>query len=214
MPTNGKTPSREPPSGSRATIRAHPERDATDQAAQFLVRGLVAHVGFVADGQPVIIPMTYHFSPDDPKRLYLHGSRESRLMARVASGEPVCVAVTLVDGLVYSRTANDHSVNYRSVVIFARASAEQPDPAAQRGILEAMIGRYFPGRRAGVDYDAIPDAHLSATACVALDVEEWSAKARRGGPNGPNDGDPQRPGTAGVIELGGSGGMPEEGDTT
>ena len=184
------------------TIRRHPERDVTDEAPEFLARGVVAHVGFVDGGQPVVIPMTYHASPDDPAHLYLHGSHDSRLIARLASGDPVCVAVTLVDGLVYSRTAHDHSVNYRSVVAFCRASKVQPDRDVQRRMLEAMIARYFPGRTAGVDYEPIPDAHLSATAFIALDVEAWSAKARRGGPNGPTDHDPDLPGSAGVVELG------------
>jgi uncharacterized protein len=129
-------------------------------------------------------------------------------MAHLASGAPVCVAVTLVDGLVYSRTALHHSVNYRSVVLFGRAAAQQPGADEQRRILQAMIGRYFPGRTADVDYESIPDAHLRATALVALDVEEWSAKTRTGGPNGPADSDPTKPGSAGVtapsLEAGGA----------
>lgn len=188
-------------SAARATIRQHAERDAAAEAPDFLARGIVAHVGFVDGGQPVVIPMTYHASPDDPAHLYLHGSHDSRLLARLASGDPVCVAVTLADGLVYSRTALDHSVNYRSVVAFCRASKVQPDRAAQRRMLEAMIARYFPGRTAGVDYEPIADAHLKATAFISLDVEAMSAKARRGGPNGPLDADPDAPGTAGVIAL-------------
>jgi hypothetical protein len=191
-----------------ATIRAHPERDSTEDAPRILARGLVAHVGFVERGAPVVIPMTYHADPAAPRRLYLHGGTSGRLMAHLASGAPVCVAVTLVDGLVYSRTALHHSVNYRSVVLFGRASQQQPGAAEQRRILEAMIGRYFPGRTAGVDYESIPDAHLRATALVALDVEEWSAKTRTGGPNGPADSDPMQPGSAGVtapsLEVGGA----------
>ena len=184
---------------AHATLRAHPERDTTDEAPRILASGLVAHVGFVERGEPVVIPMTYHADPAEPRRLYLHGGTSGRLMTHLASGAPVCVAVTLVDGLVYSRTALHHSVNYRSVVLFGRAARQQPDAAAQRRILEAMIGRYFPGRTAGVDYESIPDAHLRATALVAVDVEEWSAKTRTGGPNGPSDLDPSRPGNAGVT---------------
>ena len=184
---------------AHAVIRSHAERDSTDDAPGILASGVVAHVGFVERGEPVVIPMTYHAEPGEPRRFYLHGGTSGRLMAHLASGAPVCVAVTLVDGLVYSRTALHHSVNYRSVVLFGRAAARQPDAPEQRRILEAMIGRYFPGRTAGVDYESIPDAHLRATALVALDVVEWSAKTRTGGPNGPYDLDPTRPGSAGVT---------------
>jgi len=182
-----------------ATIRVHPERDARDEAAAFLAEGIVAHVAFVDDGRPVVIPMTYH--ADDVRRLYLHGGHHSRLMAHLASGAEVCVSVTLADALVFSRTAINHSINYRSVVCFARASASQPDAAAQRELLHAMIARYHPGRTAGVDYAPISDAHLRGTAFVALDVTAWSAKARRGGPKGPHDADPDAPGTAGVAPI-------------
>jgi uncharacterized protein len=184
---------------AHATLRAHAERDSTGDAPRILASGLVAHVGFVERGEPVVIPMTYHADPAEPRRLYLHGSPSGRLMTHLASGAPVCVAVTLVDGLVYSRTALHHSVNYRSVVLFGRAAQQQPGTDEQRRILEAMIGRYFPGRTAGVDYESIPDAHLQATALVALEVEEWGAKTRTGGPNGPGDLDTAMPGSAGVT---------------
>jgi hypothetical protein len=68
-----------------------------------------------------------------------------------------------------------------------------------------MIGRYFPGRTAGRDYAPAPREHLDATAFVMLEIEEWSAKARRGGPKGPKDADPIAPGTAGVVMLGARG---------
>ena len=64
-----------------------------------------------------------------------------------------------------------------------------------------MIARYFPGRTAGRDYEPAPEAHMEATAFVALEIEEWSAKVRRGGPKGPRDSDPLSPGTAGVVPL-------------
>ena len=187
---------------AHATIRAHPERDRTADAPRILAAGLVAHVGFVDEGRPVVIPMSYHYGAEEPRRLYLHGGAHGRLVAQVATGAPVCVTVTELDGLVYSRTALNHSVNYRSVVIFARAAAEQPSVADRERILEAMIARYFPGRTADVHYTPSTAVQLAATALVALEIEEWSAKVREGGPNGPGDDDPARPGTAGVIPLG------------
>ena len=186
--------------GPRATVRAHADREVPEEAAVILAAGYVAHVGFVVESQPYVIPMTYQFDPAEAGRLYLHGAHHSRLMAHLAAGAQVCVTVTMVDGLVYSRSALYHSANYRSVVCFARSAAE-PDTATSRRVLEAMIARYFPGRRAGRDYEAPSEAHLAATAFVALDIEEWSAKARRGGPKGPRDTDPISWGSAGVIPL-------------
>lgn len=184
---------------SHAAIRAHPERDRTGEAPAILAAGFVAHVGFVDHGRPVVIPMTYQYAADEPRLLYLHGGVTGRLMGHLSTGAPVCVTVTELDGLVYSRTALNHSVNYRSVVAFARAAATQPDLAERERILAAMIARHFPGRTAGRDYEPAPAAQLAATALVALEIEEWSAKVRSGGPNGPGDDDATRPGTAGVV---------------
>src|SRR5262245_36096793 len=107
---------------SRTTLRVHPERSVPEEAPEILSAGVVAHVGFEAEGQPYVIPMTYHYDPAEPKRLYLHGAHMSRLMNHLATGAAVCVTVTLTDGLVYSRTALYHSVNYRSIVCFGRAA--------------------------------------------------------------------------------------------
>ncbi len=184
-----------------AVIRAHPERDRTSDAPRLLASGLVAHVGFLDGGRPVVIPMTYQYAEDEPRRVYLHGGAQGRLMTHLGAGAPVCVTVTELDGLVYSRTAVNHSVNYRSVVASARAAVAQPTPAERERILAAMIARYFPGRTAGVDYAPPTTAQLESTALVALEIEEWSAKGRTGGANGPGDDDPTRPGSAGVISL-------------
>ena len=188
------------PDSSRTRIRVHPERSRPDAAHAILAAGLVAHVGFVQDGQPFVIPMTYHFEPERPEHLYLHGAHHSRLMQHLGAGEAACVTVTLVDGLVHSRTALFHSVNYRSVVVFGRA-APALSREDQRRLLEGMVVRYWPGRLAGRDYEPIPDEHLESTLFVALRIEELSAKVRTGGPKGPRDNDPTALGTAGVTEL-------------
>ncbi|MBI2406919.1 MAG: pyridoxamine 5'-phosphate oxidase family protein [Gemmatimonadetes bacterium] len=183
----------------RTKIRQHRERGVPDLAAQFLRDGIVAHVAIADERGPVVIPMTYQYDAAEPNTLYLHGAHNSRLLAAVASGAPVCVTVTLVDGLVYSKTALDHSVNYRSVVAFCRAAESQPDEARKRAVLDAMIGRYWPGRGPNAGYAPAPDVHLKATNFVALHIEEMSAKTRTGGANGPGDDDPSVPGTAGVT---------------
>src|SRR5213592_2346649 len=184
----------------RARLKRHPERAVPEEAQAILAAGLVAHVGFVERGQPYVIPMAYHYDPATPTILYLHGGHASRLLRRLGNGAPAAIAVTLVDGLVFSRTALYHSLNYQSVVCFAHA-APPLDRRAATVALEAMIARYFPGRTAGRDYEAAPSVHLDATNVVALEIEEWSAKARRGGPTGPRDTEPNAPGSAGVVDL-------------
>ncbi|MBA4070218.1 MAG: hypothetical protein C0497_00010 [Gemmatimonas sp.] len=132
----------------------HRERAVPDQAAQFLADGFVAHVGIADAEGSAVIPMTYHYDIEAPATLYLHGAHHSRLMQTVASGQRVCVTVTITDGLVYSKTALHHSLNYRSVVAFCRASADQPSLEQSRTLLQAMIARYWGGRAVG----AVPTA--------------------------------------------------------
>ena len=80
-------------------------------------------------------------------------------MNHMATGAPVCITVTLLDGLVYSRTALNHSMNYRSVVCFGRGG-QVFDADLQRSVYQAMVSRYFPGRTEGRDYSAPTPAHL------------------------------------------------------
>src|SRR6059058_2957223 len=163
---------------SRARLQRHAERAVPEEAQAILAAGLVAHVGLVERGQPYVIPMAYHYDPTTPQTLYLHGGHASRLLRHLASGGPAAIAVTLVDGLVFSRTALYHSVNYRSVVCFAHVTRPLDVEVAAR-VLEAMISRYHPGRTAGRDYAAPPPRDVDATSLIALEIEEWSAKARR-----------------------------------
>ncbi|HPV74792.1 MAG TPA: pyridoxamine 5'-phosphate oxidase family protein [Gemmatimonadaceae bacterium] len=182
----------------RTHLRVHPERSAPDEVAGILRDGLVAHIAVADDAGPVVIPMTYALDEVRPGTIYVHGAHHSRLMQHVASGKPVCVSVTLVDGLVYSRTALYHSVNYRSAVCFGTARVVD-DPEEQMRASLALMLRYFPGRTEGVDFDPIPEEHLRGTSYVAIEVTDASAKVRRGGPKGPRDQDPTAPGTAGVL---------------
>lgn len=183
-----------------ATIHRHPERAVTDRASEILSAGRVAHVGFVDEGRPLVIPFGYGFDPAEPDRLYLHGTPGGRAIERLESGDPVCVTVTLLDGLVYSKTALYHSMNYRSVVCFGRGR-RVTGRAVQDRVYERMVGRYFVGRTAGRDYSAPTGAHLEATALIEIRIEEWSAKMREGGPKGPTDDQADAPGTCGVLAV-------------
>lgn len=184
----------------RTRIRNHPERAAPEQAAEILSRGQVAHVGFVEDGMPYVIPLSYHYDEDAPGSIYLHGSIRSRAMDALGSGAPVCVTVTLTDGLVYSRKAMNHSMNYRSVVLFGKGR-EVTDEGEKFDLFDAMVRRYFPGRTVGEDYNAPPPADLGVTALVEVAIEEWNGKRRVGPPTGPDDDDADALGSAGVVEL-------------
>lgn len=184
----------------RSTIRNHAERSVPHEVARILVEGHAAHVGFVENGQPFVIPLGYQFSEETPDRIYFHGSLGSRAMRLMASGAPVCVTVTTLQGLVYSRTALNHSMNYRSAVCFGRGRRVM-DEAVQRKVYEEMVRRYFPDRTEGRDYAAPTEAHLDATALIEIEIEESSAKMRTGGPLGPLDAVDGAPGTCGVVEL-------------
>jgi uncharacterized protein len=181
-------------------IRQHAERSVPEESPEILARGMVAHVGFVLEGKPHVLPFIYHYDPKRADRLYLHGSLTGTTLNHLASGAPVCVEVSLLDGLVYSKTALYHSMNYRSVVAFGRARRID-DEGEKRSIFVPMIGRYFAGRTEGRDYSSPTAEHLNATALLEMTIEEWGAKARRGGPKGPTDDDPNAPGTSGVVDL-------------
>jgi uncharacterized protein len=184
----------------RTRIRRHPERAVPDETAEILSAGLVAHVGFSDAEGPVVIPILYGFDAERPDRLVLHGSRASRFQKLLASGVPVCATVTLIDGLVYSRSAKYHSANYRSVMCFGRAR-EITDPAEKERVLSDMTSRYFPDRTSGVDYSPPTLADLNEITVVEMTIEGSSAKARRGGPAGPNDADEAGFGSRGVVPL-------------
>ena len=184
----------------RAKIRRLPERDVTDEAAEILDAGLVAHVGFCQDGKPVVIPFNYQYDKNKPDRLYIHGAHASRAIIHLATGAPICIDVTLVDGLVYSRSASHHSMNFRSVVLFGYGR-EITDYGEKARILDEMTQRLYDGRTIGKDYEVPPPEVIEDTAMIEVVIEEWSAKSRQGGPAGEKDADPDAPGSAGVIEL-------------
>ncbi len=162
----------------RTQVTRLPKRGDYSEATihSILDAGFLCHVGFVADGQPFVIPTSYGRSGD---MLYLHGSAASRMLRTLASGVEVCVTVTLVDGLVLARSAFHHSMNYRSVVLFGTATlVESADEktAALRAISEQIV----PGRWDDVRWPT--EQELKATKVLALPISEASAKVRTGPP--------------------------------
>jgi nitroimidazol reductase NimA-like FMN-containing flavoprotein (pyridoxamine 5'-phosphate oxidase superfamily) len=123
----------------RAPARAAYDRDTIDA---ILDEALVAHLGFAIDGHPYVIP-TLHARVGDT--VYVHGSAASRAIRALGAGAPACLTVTLLDGIVFARSAFHHSINYRSVVVLgeARPVANQTERAAA---LELFTERLAPGR--------------------------------------------------------------------
>ena len=105
----------------RTTLKRLPARGFYDRELVYSIldEGLICHVGFAVEGRPFVIPTGY---ARDGDQLYIHGSQASRMLRTLKGGVDVCVTVTLLDGLVLARSAFHHSMNYRSVVVFGRAT--------------------------------------------------------------------------------------------
>jgi nitroimidazol reductase NimA-like FMN-containing flavoprotein (pyridoxamine 5'-phosphate oxidase superfamily) len=180
----------------RTTIKRLPKRGKYDYETvyQILDEGLVCHVGFVVDGQPYVIPTAYGRVED---KLYIHGSPASRMLRTLEEGIPVCVTVTLIDGLVLARSAFHHSMNYRSVVIFGTASVVS-EPEEKLKALHAFTEHVVPGRWEEVRQ---PNRNeLAGTLVLSLPIVEVSAKVRTGSPID-DEADYELPAWAGEIPL-------------
>jgi len=162
----------------RSELRRIPVRGSHDweTIGRILDVGFLAHVGFCVEGQPFVIPTLYG---REGERLYLHGSAASRMLGELEIGIPACVTVTLVDGLVLSRSAFDHSMNYRSVVAFGMAK-KIVDPVEKIMSLRVISEHLIPGRWAEVRGPS--ESELKATSVLAFSIDEASAKGRSGPP--------------------------------
>jgi nitroimidazol reductase NimA-like FMN-containing flavoprotein (pyridoxamine 5'-phosphate oxidase superfamily) len=160
-------------------VRRRAGRGSHDRALieAILDEGIVGHVGFSDDQrQPYVIPVVYARRGDE---ILLHGSPLSRMLGTLAGAAPVCLTVTLLDGLVLARSAFHHSVNYRSVVVLGEARPIAED-GAKRDALQAIVERLVPGR--ADDVRGPSDQELAATDVFSLPLLEASAKVRSGQP--------------------------------
>jgi len=166
------------PQTERTTLKRLPKRGAYDRQLVYgiLDEGFICHVGFTVEGQPFVIPTGYARVDE---QLFIHGSQVSRMLRTLSSGIDVCVAVTLVDGLVLARSAFHHSINYRSVVMFGRARIVD-DREAKLAALFAFSEQVIPGR--WNDVREPTEQELRATTVLALPLVEVSAKVRTGPP--------------------------------
>lgn len=163
----------------RTRVVREPKRGAYDRDTVYRIldAGFLCHIGFVVDGQPFVIPTSYGRKDAS---LYIHGSAASRMLRHMQTdGVPICVTVTLLDGLVLARSVFNHSMNYRSVVILGNATLVE-DPEEKFAALRILAEHILPGR--WDDARQPNDRELKATSVLRVPIEEFSAKVRTGPP--------------------------------
>jgi uncharacterized protein len=161
---------------------------------RILDEGFLCHAGFVVDGQPFVIPTSYGRKDAS---LYIHGSAASRMLRQLKDGVPVCITVTLLEGLVLARSIFNHSMNYRSVVVLGKATLVD-DPEEKLEALRILSEHILPGRWA--DSRQPNERELKATSVLRVPIEEFSAKVRQG-PAIDDEEDYSFPTWAGVVPL-------------
>jgi len=188
----------------RTKVKRLPQRGVYDKKTihAILDEAYICHVGHVIDGQPYVIPTAYARNAD---KLIIHGSAASRMLRSLTKTVPLCITVTLTDGLVLARSAFHHSMNYRSVVILGEATLvgeEKEKMEAMRLLVEHII----PGR--WEDCRQPNDKEMKATTILEIPIDEASAKVRVG-PASDDDDDYALPHWAGVIPTSEVTGTPE-----
>ncbi|MDQ6749087.1 MAG: pyridoxamine 5'-phosphate oxidase family protein [Candidatus Dormibacteraeota bacterium] len=166
------------PPTRRTTVRRHAERGRYDRQTidAILDEGLICHLGFTVEGQAQVIPTMYARRGDT---VYVHGAVANRALSALRAGAEACLVVTILDGLVMARSAFNHSMNYRSVVVVGPAS-EITDRAEKLKAMEALLEQVAPGR--WTDARQPSAAEMASTVILALPLDEASAKVRSGPP--------------------------------
>jgi nitroimidazol reductase NimA-like FMN-containing flavoprotein (pyridoxamine 5'-phosphate oxidase superfamily) len=190
------------PSGRTRLVR-EAERAVYDRDTVYRIldEGFLCHVGFAVDGQPFVIPTSYGRKEAS---LYIHGSAASRMLRQLKESVPVCITVTLLDGLVLARSIFNHSMNYRSVVVLGKATLVD-EPAEKLAALRLLSEHILPGR--WEDSRQPNERELKATSVLRVPIEEFSAKVRVG-PVVDDEEDYSFPTWAGVVPLGMVAGAP------
>jgi nitroimidazol reductase NimA-like FMN-containing flavoprotein (pyridoxamine 5'-phosphate oxidase superfamily) len=187
---------------SRTRVRRLPEKQVDDRAAldALLHAALIGHLAVITDGWPFVVPVA--IAPDRD-RVLCHGSTGARLFRGLAEGDPTCLSVTIVDGLVLARSQFESSMHYRSAMILGRCTALEGDD--RLAALEILTEHLMPGRFA--DSRGPSKKELAQTSVLSLPIEEWSLKVNQADPDDPDE-DIDLPFWAGSVPLRRSWGEP------
>jgi nitroimidazol reductase NimA-like FMN-containing flavoprotein (pyridoxamine 5'-phosphate oxidase superfamily) len=172
-------------------------RAVTDRSALYalLNEALICHLGVVRDGSPLVLPTGFGRDGDT---LYLHGSTGASSLRLAGAGVEVCVTVTLLDGIVYARSINNHSMNYRSAVVLGKAIPVD-EPEAKMHALRVITDHLAPG-----SWEHARDVNakeFAAVSVLALDLAEASLKIRAAGPGDDPDDLAANASWAGVLPI-------------
>ncbi len=184
------------PKTDQNRIKRLPKRGHYDRETiyQILDEALICHVGFAENNQPYVIPINFARIGDT---IVMHGAKASRLLSHIEAGNPICVEVTLVDGLVLARSVFHSSINYRSAVLFGAGKIVE-DENEKMAALEAIVHHLIPGRWSEA---RLPNRkEMNATSVVSIQIDQASAKIRNG-PPGDDEADYALPIWAGVLPL-------------
>jgi uncharacterized protein len=162
----------------RTRVVRESDRGVYDREAVYRIldEAFICHIGFTVEGQPFVIPTSFGRAGDN---LYVHGSAASRMLRNLDKGVPVCITVTLLDGLVLARSIFNHSMNYRSVVLLGTATLVE-DPTEKLEALRRLSEHILPGRWA--ESRQPNERELKATSVLRMPITEFSAKVRQGPP--------------------------------
>lgn len=162
----------------RSRVKRLPKRGLYDRETAYAIldAGFIAHIGYVLEGKPVVMPTAYWREGD---HVYWHGNAKSRMLLAFERGAEACLEVTHVDGLVVARSGFHKSINYRSVILFGRPYKVE-DPAEKLLKMENFVERLYPGR--WKELRPVTRQELKATTVIGMRIDEGSAKVRSGGP--------------------------------
>lgn len=185
------------PVTDRTRVRRHRDRAGydLDTVDAILDEATICHVAVHDRGTTWMVPVAYGRMGDE---LVLHGALANNVLAAAARGVPVTVAVTITDAMVLARSTFNHSINYRSVVLFAEARRID-DPAEKDAALAAVVDHLLPGRSAEARRPT--ESELRQTIVVAVPISEASAKVRTGPPGDADSDDAALPVWAGLLPL-------------
>lgn len=177
------------------TVKRLPKRGYYDKETiyRILDQQFICHLAWEDQGQPYMIPTAYGRREDT---LYVHGSSKSRMLSALTDGRPLCLVVTLLDGLVLARSVFHHSMNYRSAVIYGHAREIEGDEKMEA--LRIISDQILAGR-----WDEVRppnELEMKATTVLAIEIDTASAKIRTG-PPGDDDADYDLPIWAGVLPM-------------